>query len=62
MRFKQVDKVKTAEEARQIAIDYQQKAAKKNLSYGEIAEGNYYFEKLGEKFNLTKEFKENGII
>lgn len=62
MRYKQIDKIKTVDEARQIAINYQHKVLNKNLSYGEIAEQQYYFEKLGEKFNLTEEFKENCII
>ena len=53
--------VKTEGEARQYAIDWQNWASEQNLSYGELAEWGVVFEKLGEKFNLTEEFKENGI-
>jgi len=53
--------VKTEGEARQYAIDWQNWASEQNLSYGELAEWGAVFAKLGEKFNLTEEFKENGI-
>jgi len=53
---------KTEEEARQYAIDWQNWASEQSLSYGELAEWGEIFEKIGEKFNLTEEFKENGII
>lgn len=52
----------TQAEARQYAIDWQQWASEQNLSYSELAEWNAIFAKLGEQFNLTDEFKENGII
>jgi hypothetical protein len=52
----------TKEEARQQAIDWQTWQAEQSLSYGELAEWTGYFETLAERFDLTEEFKENGII
>lgn len=55
--------VPTADEARNIAIDWQswlQDAP--DLSYGELSAWQNYFEYLAQKFNLTDEFRENGII
>lgn len=54
--------IKTKEEARQYAIDWQNWAAEQNLSWSEVIEWENIFYILGKKFNLTKEFKENGII
>jgi len=54
--------IKTKEEARQYAIDWQHRASKKSLSYGELAESAGQFRVLGKKFGLLREFKENGII
>jgi hypothetical protein len=57
-----LSQVKTKDEARTMAIDYQNWASEQNLSYSEIAEYQNYFEELGKKFKLTEEFKENAII
>lgn len=54
--------IKTKEEARQYAIDWQQKVSELNLSYGEILAEQNKLAKLAKKFHLIKEFKENGII
>lgn len=54
--------INTAAEARDKAIEWQNWASERALSYGETAEWQAYFEKLGEEFNLTEEFRENGII
>lgn len=53
---------KTKEEARQCAIEWQSWASEQNLSYGELAEQQAYFESLANVWDLTEEFKENGII
>lgn len=55
-------KVNTADEARQKAIDWQRWASEQNLSWGEVAEWGDYFTELGKRFNLTEEFRENGIL
>lgn len=54
--------INTAEEAREKAIEWQSWAADQNLSYGELAECTGYFTELAERFDLTEEFTENGII
>jgi hypothetical protein len=54
--------VYTADEVRALAIEYQQWASKEFLSYNEVADWQELFMELGKKFNLTDEFKENGII
>jgi len=57
-----INAIKTAEQARQCAVEYQSWASEHNLSYGELAEHHCYLTSLAEKFNLLEEFKENGII
>lgn len=52
------------EEIRNRAIDFQQgygEFAEMNYSWGEIAEWQCYFEKMGRKYGLLTEFHENGI-
>jgi hypothetical protein len=54
---------KTKEEARQYAIDWQNWfSSKKKISTSELVEWNNIFWDLAKKFNLLREFKENGII
>lgn len=54
--------VKNVEEARDHAIEWQHWAGEQNLSYGELLEWQKHFEKIGKKFHLIEEFKENGIL
>ena len=49
------------EMARQEAIDWQNDFDNHNYSYGELAEFVMHFEKLGKRYGLLKEFRENGI-
>lgn len=49
------------ESLKQVALTYQV-SSPINLSYGEIASINYFFEKNAKRYGLLKEFKENGII
>ena len=46
--------------ARQEAIDWQN-GVRDNRSYEEMQEAAEYFEKLGRRYGLLKEFRENGI-
>ena len=62
MNMKLIEDIKTKEEARQAAIDYQNWASRKSLSYRELSEWTGYFEALAKKFDLTEEFMENAII
>lgn len=50
------------EAARNEAIDWEDWKAGRNLSYGEFAEWGNYFENLGRRYGLLREFRENGII
>ena len=54
--------VKTKEDARQRAIDWQSWQSTQSLSYAELVDWNTYFENLADKFGLLEEFKENGIL
>ena len=49
------------ENAREIAIDWQIEESERSLSYGELAEAGEYFYKLGKRYGLLREFRENGI-
>lgn len=56
------EQIGSREDARQHAIDWQHWMNDQSLSYGELAEWQSHFERLGERFDLTDEFKENGIL
>jgi hypothetical protein len=49
------------ENARQLAIDWQLNFACLSWSYGELFEITSYFEKIGKRYGLLKELKENAI-
>lgn len=57
-----LDNVKSAGEATDLAIEYQNWASGQALSYGELVYYTNFFEALADRFNLTDEFKENGIL
>lgn len=59
---KKLNEIKTKDQARQEAIDFQHWAGEQNLSQDELIEYQHYFKKLAKKYHLTKEFRENGII
>lgn len=48
--------------ARQNARAWQYTAMRDTLTWAELAEATFYFEKIGKRYGLLKEFKENGII
>lgn len=50
------------ERARQKAINTQQHFSENSYSMGDLTYFAAYFEKLGKRYGLIKEFKENGII
>jgi phospholipase C len=62
MKMKSITAIKTAGEARQEAIDWQNWQSEQSLSYREMSDWQWYFETLAKKFNLADEFKENGVI
>ena len=47
--------------ARQEAIDWQNDLFRDNRSYEDMQEAAEHFEKLGRRYGLLKEFRENGI-
>ena len=47
---------------RELAIDWQLAAADQNLSYGELADSMAYFERVGRRYGLLQEFRENAIL
>ena len=50
------------DKARQIAIDWQNEQSDISLSWEGVAIACAYFERLGKRFGLIREFRENGII
>ena len=54
--------IATAQEARDHAIEWQSWSSQRSMSYGELAEWESYFTRLGKQFHLTAEFRENGIL
>lgn len=53
---------KQKEAARQEAIDWQIEASELNLSTEGVLIATAHFEKLGKRYGLLLEFRENGII
>ena len=47
--------------ARKLAIDWQHETGQINISCCELAEAGERFNKLGKRFGLLCEFRENGI-
>lgn len=52
---------KQKEKVRNEAIDWQSGFGNHNYSYGELAILRSYFEKMGRRYGLLTEFRENGI-
>lgn len=53
--------LRAKEAARQEAIDWQADFPNHNYSWGEMAEFEAYFEKLGRRYGLLREFRDNCI-
>ena len=64
MNIEEVKQAKTQEEVHQFAIEWSTMEFGEwgNVSWGEIAEWSKVFTELAVKFDLTEEFRENGII
>ena len=50
------------ERARDKAVELAEWLCDHNYSYGELAYWGEYFERLGKRYGLVREFRENGII
>ena len=48
-------------DVREEAIDWQSDFCNHNYSYGELAYFQDYFERLGRRYGLLREFRENSI-
>ena len=57
-----IKSIKNKGEARDLAIAWQYWASEQSLSYGELAYYQDIFYILAKKYNLVREFKENGIV
>lgn len=53
----QKNKARIEEEAREWQLDF----SNHNYSWGELAEWGDYFYKMGKRYGLLTEFRENGI-
>lgn len=62
MNMQPIENVKSADQARELAFMWSDWESNSALSWGEVSDWQSYFEQLAEKFGLTEEFKENGII
>lgn len=47
--------------AREKAIEWQARFEEQNMSYEELAVAQSFFERLGRRYGLLTEFRENGI-
>ncbi len=60
---KPVESVQSANEARDLAIDWQHWQCNQSMSWGDVADWQGYFETLVQKFpELKDEFKANAIV
>lgn len=50
------------DEAREQAIEWQDWQATQDLSYDELLQWQQYFQSIAKEYNLTDEFRENGVI
>lgn len=57
-----LERITTADQAREVGIDYQTYAAEASLSYGELVYYTNMLEDLAKRFDLLDEFRENGVI
>lgn len=48
--------------ARDAAIIWQARTAEESTSWDELATATAYFERLGRRFGLLREYRENGIL
>lgn len=62
MKLPPVKDIKNADEATQLAIDWQAWQSTVPMSIGELADYHAYFVNVANEFNLTDEFRENGTI
>ena len=62
MNINKVKNAKTAAEATDCAIEWQNWSANTSMTWGDVLEWQGVFEELADKFDLREEFEYNGII
>jgi len=62
MNIPPLESIKSQDQARQLAIEWQLWQANQPLDYSELLEWNDLFAYLARTFNLTEEFQENGVL
>ncbi len=62
MKIPNISTITDAGQAEQLAIDWQHWFSEEDHYMSELADWGDFFTELGTKFNLTDEFRENGII
>jgi hypothetical protein len=62
MNIKDIENIKTKDEARDFAIEWQNYASEKSMFLSEVLDWSIAFEDLAKKFDLVDEFRENGIV
>lgn len=62
MEIPQLDTITTADQARDLVIDWSMWVDEHAMSYQELADWQAFFRELARKFDLRDEFEENGII
>lgn len=62
MKIPELNSIESSDQATELAINWQQWASEQDLSYGELAEWTDLFTNLADTYDLTDEFKENGIL
>lgn len=53
---------KKKEQVRQEAIEWQYNIAEQNYSYSDLVYWYQHFYRLGRRYGLLREFRENGIV
>lgn len=53
---------KAKERARERAVEFSLNCGDMNMSWADVAYYGNYFERLGRRYGLTKEFRGNGLI
>lgn len=63
MTFPDIEKVTTAQQAIDVAIEWSNENDETPLGWGDLARAQNYFEDLADKFpEVREEFEENAII
>lgn len=62
MNTDDIKKIKTQEEARQYAIDWQIWSSGQSMSWADVFKWQAIFIELGERFDLMEEFEANAIV